>query len=87
MDKSIPAFTIHEAIEHYKGNPKVQCLADDSVLQINSATLHATSEGEWPELWIWAYGLEDDHVLTSILLYAPSKLDTSKYVRAKIIDQ
>lgn len=84
-NKPIP-FTLQEAIEHYKGNPTVMCLADETVCQIITQSIHSKKHPEHDEPWIWAYELQvDSPIDNNVLLYAPGKLSTD-YYKAPILD-
>jgi hypothetical protein len=39
MKAPIINFTMDEAMDHYKNNPAVKCLADDKVMMLNSAII------------------------------------------------
>ncbi len=85
--KPVVQFTIQEAIEHYKDDPTVMCLADEQVLQMDSRTIHGMQEQGYDEPWLWAYEKKGsgETVSNTILLYAPGKLSTT-YYKAPIMD-
>lgn len=85
MEKTYTKFTIQEAIEYYKGDPTVMCLADETVHQIDSNTIHSAQYLDYPEPWIWAYIKKSKKINVSVLLYAPGKLSTT-YYRSPILD-
>ena len=70
-----------EALDHYKGNPAVKCLADERTKMLNSATIHSEKYLEHPEPWIWGANFSGQ----AILLYAPSKFKPD-YHKAEIIN-
>lgn len=81
MTEPIQKFNITEAIDKYKGDPTVRCLADERIIKIRSNTIHAIKEEGWKEYWIWAYEHDQDR---NVLLYAPSTF-TEDFVCAEII--
>ena len=81
MKEPIINFTMVEALDHYKNNPAVKCLASEKTMMLNSATIHSEKYPEHPDHWIWGFNFSGQNVL----LYAPSKF-LPKFVKAEIIN-
>lgn len=74
-------FTLEEAQEHFKDNPTVKCLSDGKRYVLNSNSIHSEKYPNYPEPWIWGRNFSGKN----ILLYAPGKVQTNIYFKAKIL--